>query len=253
MTVRTPGGLTVSEEQFALALAAGVRQIDAYAAAYPRQRYNANTLRKKASMLYQTPRVKARVDELLALGGAAAVRTIEEIHSQFARLAFADARELSGVRVHCCRYCWGKGFRRQYTPAEMERRRKEWQARPARGRGRFDEEGGVGYDKRRPPNEDCPECWGQGEWTPYLADTRFLSKDGAAVFGGVEIQERGGVKVKLRDQDGALDRLARVMGAYAKDNAQPLDELSKALRDICGNVIGPNTDPHAGDDDHDDT
>lgn len=255
MNNKTPEGLTIAEEQFAVLVASGVSRIDAIRAAYPNtQGWKLSSASTRAWKVGEQPHVRKRIEQLLAIGAEAVKRTIEDVHTHLARIAFADVRELAGVHRDCCRHCWGKGFRRLRTPHEREVDHRAWMALPAsKRRGKkFDEEGGVGYDPRRLPNPDCPECHGRGEAWVYVADTRMLSPDGAALFGGAKQGDKG-IEIKPRDQEMATDRLARIMGAYAKDNAQPMTEIAQALRELSGNVIGPNPDPRAGDDDDDDT
>lgn len=91
---------------------------------------------------------------------------LREIHA----IATTDTNDVVQFRRHCCRYCWGEGFRYQRTAGEMERDQTEWSGVDA-----FDEKGDIGYDKRREPNAVCPECFGDGEGEVFIADTRKLS------------------------------------------------------------------------------
>lgn len=240
---KTPQGLKPAHEQFAALVASGVTQTEAFQVVFPHAtKWSAESLRVNSSKLARRPLVALRIEELLAAGAAAAKKTVEDIHSQLARIAFADLRELTGIHRGACRYCWGEGHRYQRTPRERETAHRAWLALPAKKRGRFDEEGGVGFDPRRDPNPKCPECWGRGEPEAYVADTRKLSKDGVAVFGGIEVMDNGRLKVRTRDQDGALDRLGRVLGAYKKDNEQSPRAFGQLIRELGGGrVIGPNT------------
>jgi len=242
---KTPGGLKPEHEQFAALVASGVTQVDAFAAVFPHaSSWASNSVRVNASRLARRPLVALRIEELLAAGAAAAKKTVEDIHAQLARIAFADLRELAGIHRGACRYCWGDGHRYHRTPREREEAHKAWLALPAKSRrGRFDEQGGVGFDPRRMPNPDCPECWGRGKAEVLVADTRTLSKDGVAVYGGVELHDSGEIKrLRTRDHDAALERLARVMGAFKADNEQGPRAFGQLIRELGGGrVIGPNT------------
>ena len=73
------------------------------------------------------------------------------------------------TRASCAACAWtaagtGAGLRAQRTPEERRRAHREWLALLAAKRKgkRFDEEGGVGFDPRSLPNQDCPECHGRG-------------------------------------------------------------------------------------------
>lgn len=248
---KTPAGLSVELEQFAAMIASGASQTEALMAIWPNtRRWTDGGRRTKASARARQPLVAARIRELMAAGAEVALKTVEDVHRRLALIAFADLRELTGVRVGACRHCWGEGHRYHRTPKQREEAYAAWQALPRAKRKKFDEAGGIGYDPRREPNPDCPECWGRGEADHYVADTRKLSKAGAAVFGGIEVLERGGIRVRTRDQDAAIDKLARIIGAYKADNQQPADALGQFLRELSGNVIGPRP-PDAKQDDDD--
>ena len=244
---KTPSGLSVELEQFAAMIASGASQTEALMAIWPNtRRWTDGGRRTKASARARQPLVAARIRELMAAGAEAARKTVEDLHSQLAMIAFADLRELTGIRVGACRHCWGEGHRYHRTPRQREEAHTAWLALPKAKRGKFDEQGGLGFDPRREPHPDCPECWGRGEVNPYVSDTRKLSKAGAAVFAGVEVLERGGIKVRTRDQDSAIDKLARMLGAYKADNTQPVDALGQLLRELSGTALGPRA-PTAAD------
>lgn len=238
---KTPHGITWAEEKYATMLACGCNMGEAFVACFPRSAaWKPDAMRSKASMIANKPLVRARVVELMEEGMREHAATVKDVHRQLATLAFGDARDVVQVRRICCRHCWGKDFKEQFTPAEMARRRKAWQALPARKRGKFDEEGGVGYDRRRLPNDDCPECHGEGEVKVWVADSRMLTGRAAPLYAGAEVDGAGKIKVRLRDQDAALDRMARVLGAYKEDNAQLTNPLVEFIRSLSGNVVQPS-------------
>ena len=73
--------------------------------------------------------------------------------------SFADPRDLVEYVRRCCRYCYGKGFKFQLRPSEMERRRAEYDAAKAEAErdnkeiGEFDELGLYPADVRSPLTE----------------------------------------------------------------------------------------------------
>lgn len=126
-------------------------------------------------------------------------------------LATADAREL--FPRTCCRYCWGKGNMYQYTKAEMRQRR----LKAAEKRIPLDEEGGEGFDVRRPPNPDCPECRGLGVWNLDALDLSKVSPAAAMLFDGLVFKKgREGetwvAEVRLRNRSYAARMFQRLMG-----------------------------------------
>lgn len=240
-------GLIGWEEAFAAGVSTGMQLTDAYRKARPEvASWKPETVRKRAHETAHRPEVKARIDALLALAAKASEATVQSVQEEMRTLTFADVRELMELRRVCCRYCWGKGFRYQRTPQEMRAARAGHAAQRALARsgkapspGPFSEEGGDGFSTKRGPNPDCPECHGEGEVHPFFKDTRNLTPAAARLFAGVKVTDKG-LEVKLRDQDAALDRLARMLGAYEKDNRQRTDPLAQLLQTLGGKVIGPN-------------
>lgn len=137
--------------------------------------------------------------------------TIGVIHAA----AFADAREISELRRACCHYCHGIGHRYQHTPREMEDRRAEYDAALAEAEANnktlppFDELGGVGYDKRKEPHPDCPECAGEGYQYTYFHDSRSYSPAALALFEGVE-ETKDGIKVRAGSQKAYRELVAKI-------------------------------------------
>ena len=161
-------------------------------------------------------------------------------------IATADSRELMENRVGCCRYCWGKDFRYQFTAGEFERaeaelaRKNEDLIKAGKpGVQEIDPRGGIGFDRRLAPNPDCPECFGEGESRPVFKDTSKLSDGAAMLFAGVEQTEKG-FRIKTHSKDAALDKVFKHLGLYkerieltGKDGG-PLEirELSDAERAV---------------------
>lgn len=187
-------------------------------------------------------------------------------------IATADPRELVEYRVGCCRYCWGKDHRFQFTAVEMERAEaehaekcekaiKEGKPHP----GDFDPKGGIGYHRLREPNPACPECFGEGQGRTVFKDTSKISPAVASLFAGIK-ETKEGMEVKLHSKDGALEKLFKHLGLYEKDNEQKTDPLASLLARVASgggntfkpvakdperpNSIGPK--PAAPDDDGDD-
>lgn len=156
----------------------------------------------------------------------------DDIVSRLYAIATADAGEISQHRRTCCRHCWGQDFGYQRTPAEyrahVKQHAKDSAVAEARGLPvpEFDEEGGFGYNGTFDPNPECPECFGEGIGSVYIADTRHLSPGARLLFAGVEITQNG-LKALTRSQDKAHDALLRIMGLYQPGDAGPeADEIN---------------------------
>lgn len=184
----------------------------------------------KASKMLARPHVRAAVDKAIAERAARTGITADQVVQELEAIARADAGELMEYRREACRYCWGTGHRYHHTPAEMERRRAEYDTIAGLNSScaPFDEQGGVGFNPKREPHPDCPECFGEGVGREFFHDTRVLSVDGRALFAGVKVT-KDGVEIKTHSKDRALEALARHLGMDRK-----LLELSGAIeiRDV---------------------
>lgn len=124
----------------------------------------------------------------------------------------ADPRNIVEHHRGACRYCHGVEHEYQFRPQEMRDARAKFANSEYGIAGvLFDEQGGLGYDSRKEPHVDCPECEGQGIEVLIAHDTRLLSKEDAALFDGIEPGKHG-TKFKLRSRDAARDLAARVLG-----------------------------------------
>lgn len=188
-------------------------------------------------------RLLADVNLIEAIAAAKAERSKQaNINAQDALqeiwgIATADTRELVEHLVGCCRHCWGINHRYQRTAAEQEREEDEYsrKAELAVEEGKpigadFDTKGGIGYDKRKAPNPDCPECFGEGVGRTVFKDTRRLSRGAAALYAGVK-ETKDGLQVLTHNKGEALEKVAKHLGLYEKDNKQKglLDGVSRDI------------------------
>lgn len=162
--------------------------------------------------------------------------TADKVITELALIAFADARELSEVKTGCCRCCWGEGFKYQRTIGEFNHDREQWLAK-GKELAEFDEQGGIGFNSLKPPNPECPNCGGDGMSRAVIKDTRDLSAHGAALFAGAK-QTKEGIEVKMHSKLDAIEKLAKHLGLYEKDNEQKTDPLSSMLARIAGGNSG---------------
>ncbi|MBV5291303.1 MAG: terminase small subunit [Curvibacter lanceolatus] len=77
-----------------------------------------------------------------------------------------------------------------------------------------------------------------------------LDAETAAAVQSFKIDEFGRIEYKFHDKLGALEKLAKYLGLYEKDNRQKADPLVELLRNLSGNVVGAvRSWPEVDDDD----
>lgn len=198
--------------------------------------YSAKTARFQASRLLTDANVQAgiaagqqKIAERLSL------TTIDVAH-HLASIITADPGELIEFRRVCCRYCWGNGHLYQRTPQEMRDERTEYEGKLAtsddpEAMAEFDEAGGVGFDARREPNLECPECFGEGEEKPFPKDTRQLSPAARALYAGLKINANGGLEIKMHSKEKALEMYGRHLGMFRdKLEVEVTDNRAEAMK-----------------------
>lgn len=178
--------------------------------------------------------------------------SVEAMVERWNSIATADHRELTELHRGCCRYCWGTDHLFQRTPREMREAREEWEKdetqRQAEGKPptEFNEAGGIGYNPKRDPNPDCPECFGDGELRVMFNDTRHLSPSARLLYAGVE-QTQHGLKVRTASQGEALKELAKLKGFYSPEKHEHSHRV-QGLADVLNDIDGEGTGPGSGGD-----
>jgi phage terminase small subunit len=134
--------------------------------------------------------------------------TVEMVLARYWDLATANPNDLVEHRRTCCRYCHGENHMYQWTAGEYERAqllaRQEDQPEPPIA-------GGLGFDMRKSPNPDCPDCGGDGIGRTIIKDTRNLSGPALVLYAGVEPTKEG-ERVKMHNQLSALETVAKHIG-----------------------------------------
>lgn len=158
-------------------------------------------------------------------------------------IATADHRELVDVKTGCCRCCYGEGHKYQRTIGEMNRDREAW-VEKGKNPAEFDEAGGIGFNPVLQPHPDCPICGGDGQARVVLRDTRLFSEKAIALYAGAK-QTQHGIEIRFHSKMDAIEKLARHLGVYEKDNQQKTDPLAALLNRIAngnGNGFKPVAD-----------
>jgi phage terminase small subunit len=149
--------------------------------------------------------------------------TASMLHRKWWELSNVDVREIIEFRYTCCRYCWGRGHKYHWTPAEFERATQKVEQQNLGKQGKCfplpDCEGGTDFNRTRDPNPECPECSGEGDGRVKMNDTRNLSPAAAQLYSGVHAS-KDGLKALIEARDRSRENIARSIGMF-KDGGAP--------------------------------
>lgn len=170
--------------------------------------YSAKTAFVQASKMLSNPKIQQAVAGRMADREQRTEITQDMVLKMYYQIATADPSEICRVDVDCCRFCWGEGNAYQWTESEY---RSATEKAIDEGKDTPDGSGGFGFDPRREPNQDCPECHGHGVEEVRISDTRKLKGAARRLYAGVK-RTKNGIEIQMRDQDGALAKLAQHVG-----------------------------------------
>lgn len=209
-------------------------------AAYKAAGYKAkgNAAESAASRLLRNVQVIAYLAERRAARIERTDITQDDVLRELRAVMTADTNEIVQYRRLCCRFCYGIDFKYQSTPAEQEKRKREHMVESGKLQAQgltpeqipaFDELGGIGFDKRRDPHPDCPECFGEGHGSIFVKDTRKLPPALKSLYAGVKLG-KDGLEVKLHSKDKATELVARHLGMLKdKVEIEVGDKLAERL------------------------
>lgn len=144
--------------------------------------YSERSASAQASELLNKPAIQELIEEYKER--AARLRRINRdwVLDQWAQIASANPADLVSVQVVRCRSCW-----------------------PDLPAGEL------------PPNPECKKCHGAGERMEVcVTDTRKLTGAAKLLYAGAK-QTKDGIEIKMRDQDGALAKIANYFGMERND------------------------------------
>lgn len=216
--------LTPQEEAFALAFCDPICR--GATDAYRRAGYSANakpgTINSEAYAILNRPHVALRIEEIRKSIAERVIYKAVDVIDSWMDIHTADAAELTHIRRWCCRYCHGDNGRYQWIDEEEFARAVAEvidanAARPSKRAERPlpDVGGGFGYDRVAAPNPACSHCQGDGIVDVFIADTSSLSPRARRLFAGVKTTQHG-IEIKTRDQDAALQNIAKYLGMLAE-------------------------------------
>lgn len=199
--------------------------------------YSPHTANEQGAQLLAKLSVQHAVREARSAQQNRTAITADTVLMEIANIALADARELVEVKTGCCRCCHGEGHKFQRTLLEMNSDRERWLDK-GKDPSEFDEQGGIGFNPLLLPHPECPNCGGDGDARTVLKDTRHLSPSAVALYAGAK-QTKEGIEIKMHSKLDALEKLAKHLGVYEKDNQQKADPLAALLARIAsGNSNG---------------
>jgi phage terminase small subunit len=182
--------------------------------------------------ILRNPKVRAYIAATRERLELAADFSKADLLRELVSIVRADPREITQMRQISCDHCWPHD---EEDEAPKGKTKKDLLA-PRKGLPMWQE-----------PNPDCEHCQGEGIPKPWFADVRKLSTGAARLFQSVHVT-KDGMRINLRDQDSALDKLAKILGAYELDNDQKGQAAADVLRAFFGGLHGsganlPNAPP----------
>lgn len=211
--------LTARQESFCVYHARGGKDAsEAYRLAYSARNMKSTTVNRNASKLMANPRVRARVEALRKEVADRSVMDAAEVLNHWVKIATADPNDIIQARRTCCRHCYGTDHAYQWTAPEYA---LECAKAIQMGKATPDGAGGTGFNHTLDSYPYCPVCFGEGVSSVYVADTRKLKGNAKLLYAGVK-RTKHGVEIVMRNQDQALENIAKYLGMYKDKLATPI-------------------------------
>lgn len=190
--------------------------------------YSERTANEQAARLLAKVSIRAALRELTADRIKRLEIDGDEILRRWHAIMTTDPNSLMQYRRVSCRCCWGNCFQAQRTPSEYREAKLQhaelraetlWKSDQQVDIGEFDGIEGDWYDKRRDPNPECPECFGEGVGETFFNDTRKLSPGALLMYAGVK-EGREGIEILTSSQEKAAEMLGRALGLFKDKEAE---------------------------------
>lgn len=165
------------------------------------------------------PRIKAAIDRAIKKRSDRTEIKADDVLQYWHDIATADPNEIIQLRRVCCRHCHGKDFQYQWRDEEEYQVAVQMAKEVAKAEDKKpvipSKAGGYGFNPKQRPHPKCPYCWGEGHVEIHAEDTRFLSPKAKLLYAGVK-QTAAGIEIKMRDQDKAMENVARHLGMFVE-------------------------------------
>lgn len=167
-----------------------------------------------AVRLLADARIQVLIAEQMERVSKAALYEAADLLRDWVEVACVDASRIVKTRRLNCRHCWGVNHAyqwgaREYAEAcdkalqDAETLKREPQMPSC--------DGGFGWRHNEEPNQECPECSGEGIEDVYIADFDTLTAAERKLIAGVK-RTKDGIEVKLKDQEAVRARIAQHLG-----------------------------------------
>ncbi|AAT38361.1 putative TerS [Burkholderia phage BcepC6B] len=191
-------------------------------AAARRAGYSAKTAGQMGDENLKKPQIAAKIEAAMKARGERTRMTADQVLLLAESMLLADVNQLISYQHRCCRHCWGIGHAYQWKNerelaiainsharaiAAAKKAKVPVDAWPAPP----DESGGLGFDPRRDPHRECPECFGEGVQHEVIADTRKLPAAVRALYTGLK-RTKEGFEIKTQSKDRVLELMFRHHG-----------------------------------------
>jgi phage terminase small subunit len=178
-----------------------------------------DTRRNEGARVLNRPDVQKALAARIKVGTQLAAVDVGWLLNHFLTIANADPRELIGLKVGCCRFCYGEGHQYQWREGEyvekLEAAEREARVYPDRAKDILlpDFAGGFGFNATFPPVPNCPRCHGEGQERFVPRDTDRLSDQALLLYGGVKVK-KDGYEIIIADRGKAAELAGRILGAF---------------------------------------
>lgn len=199
-------------------------------AAAERAGWAASSARGAAKRLMKLPHVAAAIAAHEQGLDEVATMSALDVMRHWVEIATADPNELISYRKGACRHCHGidHGYQfrdaaefdlllriRQSAKEEAKKLREDPDYDPTLDEAVLSDRGGFGYRRTRTPHPDCPNCEGLGVERIQVEDTSKVVGPARRLYAGVK-QSKDGIQILMRDQDAALEKIARHLGMFTE-------------------------------------
>ncbi len=223
---KRPKKLTVREEKFATEYAKHTEPSRAYKSAYSTSNMKSETISGTAQKVMRKPHVAARIEQLRERAQKRAEMGVFDVLKNWVDIATADPNEIVKHTRRCCRHCYGLFHAYQWV-SDLEYAIALAKKIDSGKKNNLSDKGGYGFNATLEPYPSCPICFGEGIGQIFIADTEKLTGAARRLYGGAK-QTKYGVEIIFRNQDAALENIAKFLGMFKNgEQAPPGQNISK--------------------------